>query len=126
MAAMISVDVLDALVERGRELQQLLHQSPELMAFAEGLRQAKEPVLLLEHDRLVGGNEAAKILRVNPSRICEYVREGRLHPYFTPGSRNRKFLLSEVWKIPQREEADLGKKKEPEPAGPDTVDVLRG
>lgn len=85
MAAMISVDVLDALVERGRELQQLLHQSPELMAFAEGLRQAKEP-----------------------------------------GSRNRKFLLSEVWKIPQREEADLGKKKEPEPAGPDTVDVLRG
>lgn len=102
--AAIKLDDLNALVEKGRELQQLLQASPEIAAFAEHLQQSREPVLLLEHDRLVRAGEAAAILGVNRSTIGKFVSDGLLTAYFTPGSTSRKFRISELWAIPK--EAD--------------------
>jgi excisionase family DNA binding protein len=99
--AAIKIDDLDALITKGRELKQLLQSSPEIAAFADGLRQSREPVLLMEHDRLVRAGEAASILGVNKSTIGKYVNDGLLTAYFTPGSTSRKFRISELWKIPK-------------------------
>lgn len=106
MAQTLRLDDLEAMVQKGRELQNLLRQSPEIVAFVEGLQQAKEPVLLLEQDRLVGAGEAATILGVNRNSIGGYVKQGLLTPYYTPGSSSRKFRLSEVWQIPQKGEVE--------------------
>jgi excisionase family DNA binding protein len=91
------------MIEKGKELQRLLQSSPEIVAFAKTLQQAKEPVLLLENDRLVQAGEAANILGVNKSYIGQLVKQGLLTPYYTPGSSYRKFRLSEVWSIPKKE-----------------------
>jgi hypothetical protein len=104
MGKMLRLDDLEAMIQKGKELQDLLRQSPEIVAFVEGIQQAKEPVLLLENDRLVRAGEAASILGVNKTSIGEFVKQGLLTPYFTPGSSSRKFLLSELWKIPQKGE----------------------
>lgn len=103
MGQTLKLDDLNAMIEKGRELQMLLRQSPEIVAFAEGLQQAKEPVLLLEQDRLVLAGEAASILGTSKSTIGQFVKQGLLTPYYTPGSSFRKFRLSEIWAIPKRE-----------------------
>ena len=103
MGQTIKLDDLEMMIEKGKELQRLLQQSPEIIAFAGAVQQAKEPVLLLEHDRLVLAGEAATILGTSKSHIGQLVKQGLLTPYYTPGSSYRKFRLSEVWAIPQRE-----------------------
>lgn len=101
--AQIRLEDLEKLIEAGEKLQKLLQQSPEIAAFAGAVQQAKEPVLLLEQDRLVMAGEAATILGTSKSHIGQLVKQGLLTPYYTPGSSYRKFRLSEVWAIPQRE-----------------------
>lgn len=98
----ITVDSLEALIAKGRELQDILQSTPELATFAEALANAKEPVLLVDSDRLVLSGEAAKILGVNKSAISRYVRDGLLTPYYVPHSSSRRFRISDVWKIARR------------------------
>lgn len=103
MAAQIRVSDLNALLEAGKQLNDLLKESPAITAFAEALQQSKEPILVVEQDRLVLAGEAAKILGTNKSQIGQYVKQGLLTPYYIAGSRLRRFQLSEIWKIPKRE-----------------------
>lgn len=101
MAQTIRVDDLNALLEAGRALDRLLKESPEIAAFADAVQQAKEPVLVVEHDRLVRAGEASKILCVNRNQIGKWVSEGLLTAFYTPGSNSAKFKLSDLWKIPE-------------------------
>lgn len=103
MGAQIKVDDLNALLEAGRALDRLLKESPEIAAFADAVQQAKEPVLVVEHDRLVRAGEASKILCVNRNQIGQWVHEGLLKPFYTPNSNQMKFKLSDLWKIPKME-----------------------
>lgn len=103
MAAQIRVDDLNALLDAGRQLNALLKESPAIAAFADAVQQAKEPILVVEHDRLVRAGEASKILCVNKNQIGQWVREGLLKPFYTPNSPQMKFKLSDLWKIPKTE-----------------------
>ena len=103
MVTQIRVSDLNALLEAGRQLNDLLKESPAITAFADALQQAKEPVLVVEQDRLVLAGEAARILGTNKVQISEYVKQGLLTPLYIAGSRCRRFRLSEIWKIPKRE-----------------------
>ena len=96
----IKLKDLNALLEAARQLDSLLKESPEIMAFAEALKESRETVLVVPQDRLILANEAAKILCVNSSMISKYVREGRLKPWYIPGSSNRRFKLADVWALP--------------------------
>ena len=41
MGQMIKLDDLDKMIEKGKELQRLLQQSPEIIAFSGAVQQAK-------------------------------------------------------------------------------------
>lgn len=101
MAAQIRVDDLNALLEAGKALDKLLKESPQIAAFADAIQQSKEPVLVVEHDRLVRAGEASKILCVNRNQISKWVHEGVLKAFYTPGSSSAKFKVSDLWKIPE-------------------------
>lgn len=101
MAAQIRVDDLNALLDAGRQLNELLKESPQIATFADAVQQAKEPVLVVEHDRLVRAGEASKILCVNRNQISKWVHEGVLKAFYTPGSSSAKFKVSDLWKIPE-------------------------
>ena len=101
MAAQIRVDDLNALLEAGRALDKLLKESPAIAAFADAIQQSKEPVLVVEQDRLVRAGEASKILCVNRNQISKWVHEGVLKAFYTPGSSSAKFKVSDLWKIPE-------------------------
>lgn len=101
MARQIRVDDLNALLEAGKALDKLLNESPQITAFADAVQQAKEPVLVVEHDRLVRAGEASKILCVNRNQISKWVHEGLLKAFYTPGSSSAKFKVSDLWKIPE-------------------------
>ena len=92
---------LDELLEKAQKLREFLEESPEIMAFAKSLQDSRDPVLLMQQDRLVRASETASILGVNPNTIGKYVKEGRLKAWYTPGSSQRKYRLSEIWGIPQ-------------------------
>ena len=96
----IKLKDLNALLEAARQLDSLLKESPEIAAFASAVKESREPVLVMPQDRLVLAHEAAKILSVNQSAISRYVREGRLVPWYIPGSSSRRFKLSDVWALP--------------------------
>lgn len=101
MAGQIRIDDLNALLEAGKALDKLLNESPQIAAFADAVQQAKEPVLVVEHDRLVRAGEASKILCVNRNQISKWVHEGLLKAFYTPGSSSAKFKVSDLWKIPE-------------------------
>lgn len=93
----IKLKDLNALLEVARQLDSLLKESPESTAFAEAVKESREPVLVVPQDRLIPAHEAAKILCVNPSM---YVRVGMLKPWYIPGSSSRRFKLADVWALP--------------------------
>ena len=99
MAAQIRVDDLNALLEAGKALSSLLEKNPSIERFAETMAQAKEPVLVVDGDRLILAGEAASILGVNKTMISRYVKEGLLRPWIVRGSRSRRFRLSDVWSL---------------------------
>ena len=101
MGSSISLDALDAMLAKGQELKALLESSPEIAAFAEALKETKGPVLVLPGERFIRAGEAAKILGVNASAISQYAKEGRLTAYYTPGSNQRRYMLSAVLALPQ-------------------------
>lgn len=96
----IKLKDLNALLEVARQLDSLLKESPEITAFAEAVKESREPVLVVPQDRLILAHEAAKILCVNPSMISKYVRVGMLKPWYIPGSSSRRFKLADVWALP--------------------------
>lgn len=122
MAKTLNIDTLDALLAKGQELKALLESSPEIAAFAAALSENAKPVFIIPGERFICVKEAGRILGVGPNRIYEYVAQGRITAYYTPGSNHRKFLLSELMSIPKLspEEAnslperqeDWGKRKE--------------
>lgn len=93
---------IDQMLEKARSLEALLKGSPELLAFATRLAEARDPVIILENDRLIRAGEAASILGVNENTIGRYVRDGILRAYSVPGCSHRKFRLSEVRQLPKR------------------------
>lgn len=100
MEKAIKLKDLNALLEAARQLDSLLKESPEITAFAEVVKESREPVLVVPQDRLILAHEAAKILCVNPSMISKYVRAGMLKPWYIPGSSSRRFKLADVWALP--------------------------
>lgn len=101
------MEQLDALVKRGRELQRLLIENPEVLEFLRIVQELKEiPVMTEKADRLIELSEAARILDTNTGTVGKYVRTGKLTAYKTIGSNHRKFWLSEVMALPERVEQE--------------------
>lgn len=107
--AAISVDDLDKLIEKGKELKALLEKSPEITAFAKAVADNAKPVLVVDNDRLILAGEAASILGVNKSTIGRYIDEGLLNVYYVPHSSRRRFKLSEVWGALKHDIKEAGK-----------------
>ena len=94
---------LEAMVEKGRELQTLLTDTPEILSFLELMRDMKDgkAIMPVKTDTLILAGQAASILSVDKATIYRYVREGILRPYYTPHSSYMKFWLSDVKAVPQ-------------------------
>ena len=102
----IGISDIDAILEKGRELQQFLSEAPEVLEF---LRLAESggripPVMVVQQDRYIRVGEAAKILGVDKGTIYRYKREGRLTAYRVENDGQMKFRMSEVWALPQKVE----------------------
>ena len=89
---------LDALVSKGRELQAILTESPDILSFLQLLKDTggKAAVMPTPVDRLIRAGEAAKILCVDKGTIYRYERDGELKAYYTAGSTQKKFWAKEV------------------------------
>ena len=100
----ISIENINALIDKGRELKNLLTGTPEILEFlriAESFNEEKN-ILPLSSDKLVRTGEAAKILCVSKGMIQQYVKEGILTPLYTAGSGHKRFWLSEVKAVAKR------------------------
>jgi hypothetical protein len=102
MSKLVDIGDIQQLLTAAKKLKKLLQESPEVMAFAEAIKDSRDPVLVLENDRLIRAGEAAEILCCSKNCIGTYCRDGLLTPYYTPGSTKRKFRLSEVWSPAKR------------------------
>ncbi len=89
---------LDALVEKGRELKALLQETPEILSYLKLVNDMSDKKVVLSGatDVLLRAGQAAKVLGTDKSTIYRYMREGLLHPRWTPHSQYMKFWLSEV------------------------------
>jgi len=93
----ISLEGLEKLIEKGRELKKLLQENPEILEYMRLAEKFSDSVILpIPTDRLIRTGEAAKILGVNPSKISEYVDKKILTKLYVYGSSHSKFWLSEV------------------------------
>lgn len=61
-----------------------------------------ENVKATVNDRLLFSGEVRKLLRIGNTALTRYVKEGILHPVYTPGQGKRKFWLSEVRNVPKK------------------------
>ena len=100
----ISIDGLDALLEKGRQLREILRETPEIVSFLQLVKDTggKASIVPLQEDRLIRAGEAASILCVDKGTIYRYEREGKLEAFYTDGSSQKKFWLSRVMKLPKR------------------------
>lgn len=98
--AEISLENLNALVEKGRELQKLLTETPEIIDYLRLINSGN--ALPLKTDMLIRVGEAAKILCVSKSTIYQFVIEKILTPYYTADSKQMKFWYSEVKALAKR------------------------
>lgn len=94
----IKMNDLEALVEKGRELKALLQETPEILSYLKLVNDMSDKKVILSGatDVLLRAGQAAKVLGTDKSTIYRYVREGLLHPRWTPHSQYMKFWLSEV------------------------------
>ena len=92
----INMETLNALVDKGRELQQLLTESPEILEYLRLIQNGENNVLPIKTDVLIRVGEAAKILCVSKATIYRYAVEKVLTPYYTANSEQMKFWYSEV------------------------------
>ena len=101
----IDADVLDRMVEKGRELKELLANKDilrfmELMASMDG----QVSVVPLRSDTLLYPSEVRRLLRISNSTLKEYCNQGLLTAYHKPPKGKTKFWLSQVLAIPVAEE----------------------
>lgn len=101
----INLENLSALVEKGRELQILLTESPEILEYLR-LIQRNESIVPQKTDTLIRVNQAAKILCTSKAVIYRYAAERILTPYYTADSRQMKFWYSEVKALARRRKND--------------------
>lgn len=97
----IDAEALDHMVEKGRELKELLSDKSvlrfmELMASMDG----QVSVIPTRSDTLLYPSEVRKMLRISSSTLKEYCDKGILTAYHTPPKGRTKFWLSEVLAIP--------------------------
>ena len=93
----ISLDGLNTLIAKAKELKKLLQENPEILEYMRLAEKFSDAVILpIPTDRLIRTGEAAKILGVNPSKISEYVEKKILTKLYVEGSSHSKFWLSEV------------------------------
>ena len=97
----IDAEALDHMVEKGRELKELLSDRSvlrfmELMASMDG----QVSVVPVKSDTLLYPSEVRKMLRISSSTLKEYCDKGILTAYRTPPKGRTKFWLSEVLAIP--------------------------
>lgn len=104
-AESIRLAELEALVEKGKELQRLLDESPEILKFMELMKELGDSAAILpaKADRLIRAGEAAQILGVEKSQIYKYAKEGKLTALYTAGSSHKKFWLSAVMNLPKED-----------------------
>lgn len=103
MSKSANIGDIQQLLTAAEKLKKLLQESPEIAAFAEAVKDSRDPVLVLENDRLIRAGEAAEILGCNKNAIGRYCRDGLLAAYYTPDSSYRKYRLSEVWGLAKKE-----------------------
>ena len=98
MSVTVSMAELDALVEKGRELQLLLKESPGILSFLQLIKETGQNMAIMpaQSDALICASEAASILKVNCGSVYRYEKAGLLKAYYTPGSMRKKFWLSDV------------------------------
>ena len=95
----ISLDHLETLVEKGRELQRLLHDSPEIMDYMRLAQHQETMVMPVRADCLVEAKQAARILGVGKNTIYQFIKDGLIHPFYTPNSSHMKFWVSDIRKL---------------------------
>lgn len=96
--AMVSIAEIEAIVEKGWELQALLKESPNIMQFLRLVKETGESMAALPalSDVLICAGEAANVLKVDRGSVYRYEKAGLLKAYYTPGSLRKKFWLSDV------------------------------
>ena len=95
----ISLETLEVLIKKGRELKQLLKETPEILEYLrllEKFSNGERSIIPIPTDKLVKSGEAAEVLGVNKATIDNYSKAGILTPLYTAGSNHKKFWLSEV------------------------------
>lgn len=93
----ISLDGLNTLIAKAKELKKILQENPEILEYMRLAEKFSDAVILpIPTDRLVRAGEAAKILGVNPAKISEYADKKILTKLYVDGSSHSKFWLSEV------------------------------
>lgn len=97
-AAMVSIAEIEAIVEKGRELQALLKESPNIVQFLRLVKETGKSMAALPalSDVLICAGEAANVLKVDRGSVYRYEKAGLLKAYYTPGSPRKKFWLSDV------------------------------
>lgn len=99
----INLENLNTLVTKGRELQQLLTETPEILEYLRLIQSGgANKILPTNTDKLVRIGEAAQILCVSKSLIYRYAAERTLTPYYTADSKQMKFWYSEVKALAKR------------------------
>ena len=100
----ISLETLNALIEKGKELKALLKETPEILEYLRltDKLNGEKNILPIVSDRLIRAGEAAEVLGVNSATICRYAREGILTPFKVDGSNQNKFWLSQVKAIARK------------------------
>lgn len=93
----ITLDGLNALITKAKELKKLLQENPEILEYMRLAEKFSDAAVLpIPTDRLIRAGEAAKILGVNPAKITEYADRKILTRLHVDGSIQSKFWLSEV------------------------------
>lgn len=102
----LSLENLDALIAKGRELKQLLTETPEILSYLRLVNELDTEKLSPPKvdDVLLRSGDAAKILGVSPSLIRQYVKNGKLNGYIVAGSNHLRFWRSEVKALAKRRE----------------------
>lgn len=93
----ITLDGLNTLITKAKELKKLLQENPEILEYMRLAEKFSDAAVLpIPTDRLIRAGEAAKILEVNAAKISEYADKGILRKFYVDGSSHSKFWLSDV------------------------------
>lgn len=100
----LNLENLDTLISKAKELQHLLEESPEILAYLRLINETDARKLFPPKydDVLLRVGDAAKILGVNSSTIHKYVKSGKLNRYYVEGSSHSRFWRSEVKALAKR------------------------